>query len=95
MSADCFLPKPDVESSVIQIIPQRQFDIERERYTKTVRGMFAMRRKTLANNLKSSFGITGDAAAGIFSAADIDPKRRAETLSAQEFANLAQAIYDR
>lgn len=95
VSADCFLPKPEVESSVIQIITQRQFDIEREKYTKTVRGMFAMRRKTLANNLKSSFGITGDAAVGIFAAADIDPKRRAETLSAQEFADLAQAIYKR
>ena len=94
VSADCFLPKPEVESSVIQITPERQFEIEREKYVKTVRGMFAMRRKTLANNMKSSFGIPGDAAQDVFVRAGIDPKRRAETLSAEEFARLAQAIYE-
>ncbi len=93
VSAECFLPKPDVESSVIQIIPERVFEIDREKYVNTVRGLFAMRRKTLANNMKSSFKISGDASKRIFEEAGIDPLRRAETLSPAEFVKLAGLIY--
>lgn len=95
VSADCFMPKPEVESSVIQIIPKKQFDIDREKYVNTVRGLFAMRRKTLANNMKTSFKIFGDEAKGIFEMANIDPLRRAETLSPTEFAQLAELIFNR
>ena len=94
VSADCFLPKPDVESSVIQIIPKRVLDVDREKYVKTVRGLFAMRRKTLQNNMKSSFSLDAKRAEELLERANIDPKRRAETLSAQEFAALAEIIFE-
>ena len=48
-----------------------------------VKQSFAMRRKTLRNNLKDILDSTA------IEALDIDPNRRAETLSLNEFARLA------
>ncbi|MFR9207614.1 MAG: 16S rRNA (adenine(1518)-N(6)/adenine(1519)-N(6))-dimethyltransferase RsmA [Lachnospiraceae bacterium] len=93
VSSDCFLPKPEVESSVIQITPDKVFDVEREKYAKTVRGLFAMRRKTLLNNMKSSFSISADRAEALLTECGIDPRRRAETLSPSEFARLAALLF--
>ena len=61
--------------------------------SKMVRGLFAMRRKTIANNLKASFGIKGEDAARILSAAGVEGSRRAETLSPAEFGRLANAAF--
>ena len=89
----CFMPAPDVDSAIIQFCPRFCADAPRDAYAKTVRGMFAMRRKTLGHNLKASFGIKGEQAAEVFAAAGIEANRRAETLSMEEFARLAKAIY--
>lgn len=93
VSADCFLPRPEVESSVIEITPKKVFDVSRQAYTKTVRGLFAMRRKTVLNNMKASFKLSSDDAQNLLLKCAIDPKRRAETLSAQEFARLAEEMF--
>jgi 16S rRNA (adenine1518-N6/adenine1519-N6)-dimethyltransferase len=55
-----------------------------------VKASFAHRRKTLLNSLKSDPSL-GDAAAAI-AAAGIDGKRRAETLSVEEFAALERSF---
>jgi 16S rRNA (adenine1518-N6/adenine1519-N6)-dimethyltransferase len=52
-----------------------------------------MRRKTLWNALKN-LKINSEIIEEAFNKADIDSKRRGETLSLQEFANLTNAIYD-
>jgi len=56
------------------------------RFEQVVKLAFGQRRKTLANALKS-LGEAGQ----ILHRADIDPRRRAETLDLDEFARLAEA----
>jgi 16S rRNA (adenine1518-N6/adenine1519-N6)-dimethyltransferase len=60
-----------------------------------VRAAFAQRRKTLANNLKAAIrvlGIEGEVEA-VFERAGIEARRRAETLSVDEFGILYRALY--
>ena len=89
VGAGCFYPRPEVESAVVQMFPERQFDVSRKNYTRAVRMLFAMRRKTVRNNLKSGMGISAEMAAQILQGAGIDPGARAETLPAAAFAELA------
>ena len=89
----CFLPAPEVDSAIVQFRPRVCVAAERGAYAKMVRGLFAMRRKTIANNLKASFGIKGEDAARILSAAGVEGGRRAETLSPAEFGRLANAAF--
>ncbi|MBQ4288744.1 MAG: ribosomal RNA small subunit methyltransferase A [Clostridia bacterium] len=94
VSNKCFYPEPEVSSTVIRYVPRKMFDIDRDKYSKTVRGMFSMRRKNLQNNLKASFGIKGDRARTVFQEAGIDGSERAENLSPKDFFILAKAIYN-
>jgi 16S rRNA (adenine1518-N6/adenine1519-N6)-dimethyltransferase len=61
-------------------------------FERMVRAMFTQRRKTLANALAPFAGQTRLAAAGALRAADIDPRRRAETLEIVEIARLADVF---
>ena len=56
---------------------------------------FATRRKTLANSCKTYFSGQADVLAALpdlFARADIDPRRRGETLDRAEFIRLGQAL---
>ncbi len=92
---EVFVPRPKVDSTVIRldIRPECPVElIEEKLFFETVKAGFGQRRKTLLNSLT---GVRGLPKADILSAledADIDPQRRAETLSMQEFANIANAI---
>lgn len=93
VSAGCFVPRPDVESAVIQICPDRGMDADRAAYARVVRALFSMRRKTVLNNLKASLGLSAALALSALERAGVDPGARAEQLSPQMFAALACAIY--
>jgi 16S rRNA (adenine1518-N6/adenine1519-N6)-dimethyltransferase len=58
--------------------------------------LFAQRRKTILNNLRagrSRLGLADEAEiGGLLSSCGLDPKRRAETLSVEEIARLANAV---
>lgn len=90
-----FIPQPKVESIVIRLdkLSKPKAYVKDERlYFRVVREAFNMRRKTLwnaAKNLKLDSKILEEA----FERAAIDPKRRGETLSLQEFADLSNNIY--
>jgi 16S rRNA (adenine1518-N6/adenine1519-N6)-dimethyltransferase len=61
-------------------------------FERVVRGVFLQRRKTLANALKpvaSSFGVT---VAEMLDPTGVDPSRRPETLTVEEFAALSRAV---
>ena len=88
--AGCFLPEPDVDSAVIQFTPSKTMDVERKIYARTVKALFAMRRKTVQNNLKAMLG--AEEASAALELAGIDPKARAETLSPETIARLAEII---
>jgi 16S rRNA (adenine1518-N6/adenine1519-N6)-dimethyltransferase len=90
---EAFRPMPKVDSAVlhIKILERPSVDVEdKEFFSRIVRTAFSQRRKMLSNSLKS---IRGDAKEWL-AAAGIDPHRRPETLSIEEFARLANT-YDR
>ncbi len=86
-----FYPPPKVDSLVIGIEfmekapPGPPFDFLR----KFVSIAFQQRRKTIQNSLKGAFGISSTAMSDALARAEIDPKRRPETLSPSEFLELA------
>ncbi len=87
---EAFLPAPGVESAVI-VCKNRNIppvDVaDEERFFEIVRAAFSQRRKVLSNSLKN-MGLTSEQTAGWLAAAGIDGRRRAETLSLEEFARL-------
>jgi 16S rRNA (adenine1518-N6/adenine1519-N6)-dimethyltransferase len=89
-----FFPVPQVDSAVVR------FDLygappvavnDRKFFISVVKASFSQRRKTIRNNLLRLAHIDGDAvkAADLLAACRIDPSRRAETLSLEEFASIA------
>lgn len=81
-----FAPPPRVHSSVVRLTPHEQAPIEvrdTARFAAIVQAAFARRRKTLRNSLRGLIPPEAMRAAGI------DPARRAETLSLEEFATLS------
>lgn len=89
--AGAFHPPPRVESAVIRLTPrERRIDAENPAFQRCVRAAFDARRKTLRNAL-----LQIEPSARIDAAldrAEIDGKRRGETLSVEEFARLAVAL---
>ena len=95
--ASCFYPKPKVESMVLKMdVRERPLCeiCDHDIFRKVVRSAFAKRRKTLVNSLKESAFIRNIDIdlTSILDNLGIDPKRRGETLSVEEFAGLSQAI---
>ncbi|GIM29032.1 ribosomal RNA small subunit methyltransferase A [Clostridium polyendosporum] len=92
----CFIPRPKVDSIVIRLdkLEKPRVDVkDKKLFFDVVRNSFNMRRKTLWNATKG-FNLSKEDLEKAFENSDIDQKRRGETLSLQEFANLANAIYD-
>ncbi|MBR3842482.1 MAG: ribosomal RNA small subunit methyltransferase A [Christensenellaceae bacterium] len=87
-----FLPKPDVESAVISLELTPKFDAAFADYDRVVKGLFAMRRKTILNNLRKSFALSSDAAQAVLSKAGFAPNMRAEELSPADFDLLARLM---
>jgi 16S rRNA (adenine1518-N6/adenine1519-N6)-dimethyltransferase len=88
---EAFWPKPKVDSVVLKLHPLRNPRIEIsdiEFFEKIVRASFSSRRKILANSLRSL--VPKDKIDEILKSAEIDKKRRAETLSIEEFGKLAE-----
>jgi 16S rRNA (adenine1518-N6/adenine1519-N6)-dimethyltransferase len=88
-----FRPPPKVESAVVRldVSPEPRFDVgDPQRFRRVVRAGFSQRRKTLRNALGSNFGKERSVAA--LEEAGIDPVRRAETVSIEEFVALAAAF---
>ena len=80
-----FKPVPRVWSSVVRLRPRHRQITDEAHFREIVSTAFAQKRKTILNNLKTRYT---DAAAKLESA-DIDPRRRAETLSLEEWLRLA------
>lgn len=90
---DVFTPSPNVDSAVIRLDIRREKPVDllsEEIFFAVVKAGFGQRRKTLQNALQSAF--SKETAVAALQASGIDPIRRAETLSVQEFANLSNAI---
>lgn len=90
-----FIPKPNVDSSIIRLdIRQNPIVdvVSEEMFFKVVRAGFSQRRKTLLNALSSALPISKTIIESTLISSNINPTRRAETLSIEEFAKLANAL---
>lgn len=91
-----FQPQPKVDSAVLRLDKRTELPWEigaggRKLFFEVVRAGFNRRRKTLLNAL-TALGIDKTELRSILDEAGVEPSRRAETLSIQEFANVANAI---
>lgn len=89
-----FIPRPKVESIVIRLdrLEKPRVEVTDEKFMfELIRNSFNMRRKTLWNGVKN-IGVNKDDLKKAFEEAGIDPKRRGETLSLEEFAALSNKI---
>jgi 16S rRNA (adenine1518-N6/adenine1519-N6)-dimethyltransferase len=83
----CFSPPPNVDSAVICLSPNEVVETSDSRlYERLVSTAFRYRRKQLGRSLRT----LEPTAPNIIEKAGIDPRRRPETLSVQEFWNLAR-----
>ncbi|NLL30855.1 MAG: 16S rRNA (adenine(1518)-N(6)/adenine(1519)-N(6))-dimethyltransferase RsmA [Clostridiales bacterium] len=90
----CFIPRPKVDSIVIKLerLKEPRVKVQNEKlFFDIIRNSFNMRRKTLWNGVKN-IGLSKEKLELAFERANIDPKRRGETLTIQEFAALADRI---
>lgn len=96
VSRDIFFPKPNVDSAVVKIVFDRnKFHLKsRAVYRETVRVAFASRRKTLVNNLMLGMKLPRETAEKLLTDCGIDVKARGEVLSAEQFVDLSNAIYE-
>ncbi|MCM3774069.1 MULTISPECIES: 16S rRNA (adenine(1518)-N(6)/adenine(1519)-N(6))-dimethyltransferase RsmA [Priestia] len=93
-----FNPQPNVDSAVIRLLrrPKPAVEVQDEAFFfQVVRASFGQRRKTILNNLVNNLPNGKQKKADIeqaLSTAEIDPKRRGETLSIQEFGTLSDQL---
>lgn len=90
-----FHPSPKVDSVVLNFIPRSEAraDVgDEDVFRAVVKSAFSMRRKTLANCLKSAEFAKSIDCAELLEACSIDGRRRGETLSLEEFAALSRWV---
>lgn len=87
-----FMPKPNVDSAVLQFrFKQRDKNIDEETFFEMVKACFKQRRKTMLNNFGEYLQDKAKAMA-LLEQANIDPKRRGESVSLAEFLVLYEVM---
>ena len=96
VSKSCFWPAPKVDSAIIKIIPfgaaQGRPKISADLFFKVVKAGFSQPRKQLTGNLSKNLEISKEKTADWLLKNNIEPQRRAETLSIEEWINLAKSF---
>ena len=91
----CFCPAPKVTSSVLRCVrrPAPAVTVADEAFFfRTIRGAFALRRKTLVNSLSHSLNFSREAVADAVAACGLPPDVRGERLTLQDFAQLSEIL---
>jgi 16S rRNA (adenine1518-N6/adenine1519-N6)-dimethyltransferase len=90
--AAAFFPAPKVDSAILRIdifdeplIPKNLLDV----FFQLIKAGFGQKRKTLRNSLSSGLHISTKETEALLASAGIDPMRRAETLSIEEWGRMA------
>jgi 16S rRNA (adenine1518-N6/adenine1519-N6)-dimethyltransferase len=103
VSAGSFYPPPEVDSAIIKLVPSEQFTAYGENtencklktvnFFKVVRAGFAGKRKQLANTLATGLKISKQEIQQKLSLIDVDPRRRAETLTIKEWQKITNFLF--
>lgn len=92
---EAFVPRPKVDSAVLRLDVLSSPAVEvrdRSIFFECIKKGFGQRRKTILNSLNGVSGIDKEKLAQVFEINNIDPQRRAETLSLAEFGMIADTI---
>lgn len=92
-----FWPRPGVDSAILRVdtYPEPQVDVSDDKlFFRVVKAGFSQKRKQLKNSLSGGLQVKSKIAQGYLETAQIDSKRRAETLTLEEWARLTQAVAD-
>lgn len=89
---EVFFPAPKVDSAVLRLDLRNEKPvnlIDEKMFFRCIKAGFGQRRKTLSNSLMGLGDVTKDEVKACLESSGIDEKRRAETLSLDEFAAIA------
>ena len=93
--AACFTPVPKVDSAFV-VLPRRERPAvqvtDEALFFRVAASAFALRRKTMANNLCATFRMERERALSLLSAAGLDERVRGEKLTLAELARLTDAF---
>ena len=95
--AGAFYPRPKVDSAIVRLdVHARPIidGVSNDRYFAVVRAGFSQRRKQVANSLSAGLAMPKQQVRDALEGADIDPRRRAETFSLQEWRTICVALGD-
>ncbi len=96
VSPNCFYPKPNVDSIVIKLKKRTEPLVtvsDTKLLFRCIKSGFAMRRKTIYNNLKSAFDLDKEVIEQILIDSEIEKSTRGETLNLQQYATLSENFY--
>ncbi len=97
--ASLFFPKPKVDSEILELKFKKDIDheaVDESFLFKVIKAGFGNRRKTLKNALAASeLNVDPDTAKRVLEKSGIDPVRRAETLTVEEFVTLSNTLIER
>ena len=97
--ASLFFPKPKVDSEILELKFKKDIDykaVDEPFLFKVIKAGFGNRRKTLKNALAASeLNIDPNTAKRVLETSGIDPVRRAETLTVEEFVTLSNTLIER
>ena len=95
VGANEFVPPPKVDSAVVKMAFRDEPAVsvkDEKMFFRTVKAAFSQRRKTLLNCLVANFPHNKEEISEIMTSIGIEPARRGETLSLEEFAKLSEAL---
>lgn len=98
VSKTSFYPVPNVDSGIVKLRKKPETDLtlkDKELFFQVTRGSFAKRRKTILNSLIGYTDFfTKELVKKALEHAEIDPKRRGESLDIIEFAKLSNSFFE-
>jgi len=94
-----FVPQPEVDSAVVKLDLYKTPPVElrdRDLFFKIVKASFGQRRKTIVNALNNAgyLGLNKEQIRTMLDKIGVEENRRGETLTIQQFAQLANMVYD-
>lgn len=92
IAAGAFWPRPKVDSAIVKIeLHAEPPSVDEQAFFRVAKTGFSQKRKQLKNNMRQ-LGLSATQIEAAFVAADIDGRRRAETLTIPEWVRLTRAI---
>lgn len=88
-----FMPAPNVDSCIVRIdLDDRYKDVDKKKVKKVIKSAFAMRRKTLVNNLSSAMSLTKENVEKALTDMGLDTRIRGEVLTIDEYIALTNTL---